>query len=107
MVNPYRGEVPLTVNGETHRMRLTLGALAELEGALGEGSLLALVERFESGRFSAQDLVLLLTAGLRGGGAVTAAEGLAEAEIAGGPIAAAKAGATLLRRTFSALGEGG
>ena len=47
MVNPYRGEVALEVDGQEHVLRLTLGVLAELETDLGAGSLLALVERFE------------------------------------------------------------
>ena len=48
-------------------MRLTLGALAGLEAALNEASLVALVERFEQGRFSSAD-VLAAWAGLVGGG---------------------------------------
>ena len=68
MVNPYRGEVALVVDGQTHVMRLTLGVLAELEEALNAGSLLALVERFEAGTFSTRELLALLAAGLRGGG---------------------------------------
>ena len=46
MVNPYRGEVLLILNGVSHVLKLTLGALAELEEALGTESLLDLVERF-------------------------------------------------------------
>ena len=64
MANPFRGEVELSVNGEAQVMRLSLGALAELEQSLGETSLVGLVERFESGAFSARDLVCLLSAGL-------------------------------------------
>ena len=47
MANPWRGDVTLVINGQQHVARLTLGALAELEDALDEGSLIALVERFE------------------------------------------------------------
>ena len=46
----------LEINGETHVLRLTLGALAELENALEEPSLIALVERFEGNRFSSRDV---------------------------------------------------
>ncbi|MEM8870627.1 MAG: gene transfer agent family protein [Pseudomonadota bacterium] len=95
MTNPYRGEVPLTVNGQARTMRLTLGALAELEQALGEDTLVGLVERFESGGFSAADLVTLLAAGLG-----ETRDVVANSEIDGGPLAAARAAATLLRVTF-------
>lgn len=104
-MNPYRGDVTLTLNGEAQVMRLTLGALAELEAALGEGSLLALVERFETGAFSAADLIALLLAGLRGGGMAIDRTALMAGSIEGGPIAAAKAGALLLKRAFSVADE--
>ena len=68
MANPWRGDVALVINGQHHVARLTLGALAELEDALEEGSLIALVERFEGNRFSSRDVLALLGAGLRGGG---------------------------------------
>ncbi len=105
MVNPYRGEVRLVLDGRAHVMRLTLGALAELEERLGAGSLVALVERFEQGRFSARDLLALLAAGLRGGGWQGDEEALARADIEGGPGAAARAAAQLLARAFG--GDGG
>ncbi len=62
------GAITARLNGKTYRLRLTLGALAELETALGADSLLALVERFERGRFTSRDLIRLITAGLRGAG---------------------------------------
>ncbi len=68
MVNPYRGEVLLELDGQEYVLRLSLGVLAELEESLGVGSLLALVERFENGEFSTRDLLALLAAGLKGGG---------------------------------------
>jgi hypothetical protein len=79
--------VALTINGEQRVMRLTLGALASLEAELGEASLLALVERFESSKFSTRDLLALVSAGLAGGGS-------------GLTMAAARAGAQLLARAF-------
>lgn len=84
MVNRYRGEVVLVLNGQTHVMRLTLGALAELEEALGSDSLLAMVQRFETGQFRARDVLALLVAGLRGGGWRGAPDELAQGEIQGG-----------------------
>lgn len=68
MGNPYRGDVALVVDGVTLPMRLTLGALAELEAGLQSDSLMALIERFEAGNFRTLDIVALLVAGLRAAG---------------------------------------
>ncbi|MBM1309789.1 gene transfer agent family protein [Sulfitobacter mediterraneus] len=100
MANRWRGEVALTVNGQRHLARLSLGALAALEETLEVGSLVALVERFETRAFSSRDVLALLGAGLRGGGAAISDADLAEAEIEGGPVAAAKVAAELLARAF-------
>ena len=102
MANPYAGEVALTIDGQARVLKLTLGALAELEAALEAESLVALVERFEAGSFSSRDVLALIAAGLRGGGNDVGAELLARAEIAGGPMAAARAAAELLARAFMA-----
>ncbi len=56
MANPYAGEVALMLNGERQVLKLTLGALAELEESLESRSLIALVERFEQGAFSTRDV---------------------------------------------------
>ncbi|MCP5074613.1 MAG: gene transfer agent family protein [Rhodobacteraceae bacterium] len=101
MTNPYRGEVSLLVNGVALPMRLTLGALAELEAGLESDSLQALIERFETGAFRAVDLIALLAAGLRGAGWPGDAAELAQADIGEGPIGAAKAAGRLLRLAFS------
>ncbi len=68
MANPHTGEVALTIDGTPCVLKLTLGALAELETALGADSLMALVQRFEGGAFSARDVMALILAGLHGGG---------------------------------------
>ena len=68
MVNRHRGETALLVAGETLPMRLTLGALAELENAFAVDSLPALGERFVEGRLSARDIIRIIAAGLRGAG---------------------------------------
>ncbi len=47
---------------------LTLGALAELEAAFGADDLVALAERFGTGRLKARDLIRIIGAGLRGAG---------------------------------------
>ncbi|MCE8006596.1 gene transfer agent family protein [Aestuariivita sp.] len=105
MTNPWRGEVALTINGEPHVLKLTLGALAALEARVEAGSLVALVERFEGGAFSSADVLALVHAGLLGGGAVISIQELGQADIAGGPMAAARAGAELLARAFIVPGE--
>ena len=100
MGNPWTGEVALVIDGEARVMKLTLGALAELEATLGDGSLVALVQRFEGGGFAARDVLALLAAGLRGGGHDLTAAELGHADIEGGPMAAARAAAELLARAF-------
>ncbi|PVA10590.1 hypothetical protein DC366_06715 [Pelagivirga sediminicola] len=100
MANPWAGEVALIINGERRVLKLTLGALAELEAGLAAGSLVDLVERFEAGGFSTRDVLALIVAGLRGGGWQGSAGDLIAAEIEGGPLAAARAAAELLARAF-------
>jgi len=102
MANPYAGEVALVIDGQRHVMKLTLGALAELEASLEGGSLVEMVERFERGAFSSRDVLRLIVAGLRGGGWRGQASDLLSAEIEGGAICAARAAAELLARAFMA-----
>ncbi|MDP5215942.1 gene transfer agent family protein [Ruegeria sp. 2205SS24-7] len=105
MANPWAGEVALVIDGERRVLKLTLGALAELEATLDSGSLVDLVQRFEGGAFSGRDVLALIVAGLRGGGADVTASDLLRAEIAGGPMGAAKAAAELIARAFMVPGE--
>ena len=100
MVNPHRGEVELVINGTPRAMRLTLGAMAELETRLECGSMIELAERFEAGRPGAAELMVLLEAGLRGAGSPVADAELADAEIEGGAVAALRAGMALLSAAF-------
>lgn len=65
-VNGARGEVLATLAGQARRLCLTLGALAEMETALGCDGLGGLAERMRS--LSAGDLLVVLGALLRGGG---------------------------------------
>lgn len=102
MANPFAGEVALVVDGERLICKLTLGALAELEASLGTGTLVDLVERFEGAAFSSRDVLALIVAGLRGGGWRGTVDDLLSAEIAGGPVGAAKVAAELLARAFAA-----
>jgi hypothetical protein len=87
--------------------KLTLGALAELEATLQEETLIGLVERFESGRFSARDVMAVVVAGLRGGGWSGTTEDLRSAQVGAGPMDAARAAAQMLSRAFSFGASGG
>lgn len=106
MANPWAGEVNLTLDGVPRRLKLTLGALAELEAELETGTLVDLASRFESNACSTRDVLALVVAGLRGGGWDGSARDLLTVEIAGGPLAAARAAAQLLARAFTIPGEG-
>ena len=100
--NPWAGEVFLVVDGQAYVCKLTLGALAELEAALGADTLVELVKRFESGGFSTRDVLALIVAGLRGGGWQGTARDMVGAQIEGGVVRAAEAAAQLLARAFAA-----
>jgi hypothetical protein len=106
MANPWAGEVAVTLDGVRQVCTLTLGALAELETVIESGSLLELVERFETGRFSTRDVLALIVAGLRGGGWSGTAADLRTVEIAGGPVEAARVAAMLLARAFAVPSDG-
>lgn len=100
MANARRGEIEAVIDGRPRVLCLTLGALAELETAFGVDDLVALAERFASGRLSALDLIRILGAGLRGAG-----EAIPDAEVAflaveGGALGAAEAVARLVAATF-------
>ncbi len=104
MANPWAGEAALVIDGQRRVLKLTLGALAELEAALEADTLVALVERFEKGAFSTRDVLALIVAGLRGGGWRGSAADLIAAEIEGGPVAAARVAGVLLARAFAVPG---
>ena len=73
-VNAARGEALATVAGRPRRLCLTLGALAEIEGALGLHGWEALSARLRA--LSPGDLLVVLAALLRGGGEGATAERL-------------------------------
>lgn len=106
MANPWTGEVALVVDGQRRICKLTLGALAELEAQLPEGSLLDLVTRLEQGGFSGRDVLAIIVAGLRGGGWPITAQDLLDADIEGGPLQAASVAAQLLARAFMPVADG-
>jgi hypothetical protein len=77
--NKARGEVLLRIDDRDVRLCVTLGALAELEAAFDVVSLAELGERL--GQLTAADLVTILAALTRGGGASLSAVELAAARI--------------------------
>jgi hypothetical protein len=81
MPNRRRGEVALQLGDTRYTLCLTLGALAESEEAFGVQDLMALTERFGTGRLSSRDLLTLLAIALRGGG-----HALSDAEVANLPL---------------------
>ena len=91
MANRRRGEVPLVIGPDHYTLCLTLGALAELEEALGARDLAGLAERFADGRLASRDLIALLGAALRGGGHTLDDTAVARLPLGGGiePIAQA------------------
>jgi len=102
MINRHRGETALLVDGEALPMRLTLGALAELEQAFSVDSLPALGERFAGGKLSARDITRILAAGLRGAGSSVSADQVAGLSFDGGLNGAIRAAIALLDATFGA-----
>lgn len=78
-MNGARGEARVRLAGEERTLCLTLGALAEIETALGATGLSGLADRMRV--LSARDLTAMLAALLRGGGETALAEDLASATI--------------------------
>lgn len=100
MANPWTGEVSLVIDGQSYDLRLTLGALAELEATLEAGSLVEIVQRFETGGYSSRDVLAIVKAGLRGGRADPQPDP-EHGVIEGGPMKAAQVAAQLLVRAFA------
>lgn len=88
-MNGVRGEVALLVDGTPRRLCLTLGALAEIEAALGCTRISELEVRLRA--LSAADLMRVVAALLRGGGESEAAGRIAAAQVAAGDAARAVA----------------
>ncbi|HEU5434746.1 MAG TPA: gene transfer agent family protein [Thermomicrobiales bacterium] len=100
MANKHRGEIAAELGGRQRTLVLTLGALAELESALGADDLVALAERFGSGRLSARDLTRIIGAGLRGAGEAVSDDEVAAMTVEGGAAGFAKIAAELIAATF-------
>lgn len=100
MVNRLRGEIEAELDGDRLTLCLTLGALAELEAALGAGDLMGLARRFEAGQLSATDAIKVIGAGLRGGGNDVDDAAVARMQVAGGATGFVAIVADLLSATF-------
>lgn len=101
LANPKRGEVALRLDGVEYRLRLTLGALAALETRLGCDTLAALIDRLASEAVTGSDIMVVLEAGLYGGG--YHGLNLADCVVEGGAKAAARAAQELI---WLGLGDG-
>jgi hypothetical protein len=100
MANRHRGEIEAELGGKKRTLVLTLGALAELEHAYGGEDLLALAQRFETGRISATDAARVIGAGLRGAGEAVSDEEVKAMTAEGGAAGFVKIVAELLKATF-------
>jgi hypothetical protein len=100
MANRHRGEIEAEIGGKKRTLVLTLGALAELESAFGAEDLVALTERFGSGRLKARDLTRIIACGLRGAGEAVSDEDVAQMTVEGGAQGFASIAADLITATF-------
>lgn len=105
MANRHRGEMEADIGGVTRKLVLTLGALAELEDAFGADDLVALTERFGSGRLKARDLIRIIAAGLRGAGEAVSDDDVAAMQIDGGAQGYVRIAAELIAITFGEASE--
>jgi Phage tail tube protein, GTA-gp10 len=101
MSNLHRGEIEAEIGGANRRLVLTLGALAELEAAFGADDLVALAERFGTGRLKACDLVRIIAAGLRGAGEAVSDDEVARMAVAGGATGYVRIAGELIAATFA------
>ena len=106
MPNIYRGEIAAGLGGRDRTLVLTLGALAELESAFGASDLMALAERFGTGRLSARDLVRIIAAGLRGAGEAISDDEVAALTVDGGAAGYVRVAADLIAATFDSAPVG-
>ncbi|MBL0371075.1 gene transfer agent family protein [Rhizobium sp. KVB221] len=98
--NRRRGEIEAIIDGERRILCLTLGALAELETALGVDNIADLAARFATGRIGTSAIIAIVAAGLRGGGNITVDEDVADMCVDGGIEGAVRLAARLLAAAF-------
>jgi Phage tail tube protein, GTA-gp10 len=101
LANLHRGEIDAELSGARYTLCLTLGALAELEHAYGGADLIAIAEKFETGRVGATDAIRVIGCALRGGGHDVRDEEVAKMTIDGGAAGFLSLVAKLLTATFT------
>jgi hypothetical protein len=103
MANRVRGEVETLIDGRRYTLCLTLGALAELEAALGADDLVGLADRFSTGKLRAMDAVRVIGAALRGAGNDIDDQAVARMRFENGAIGVASLMAELVAVTFGTV----
>jgi hypothetical protein len=101
MANAHRGEIEAELSGRRYTLCLTLGALAEIEHAYGGEDLIAVAQRFETGRIGASDAIRVIGAGLRGAGNAVSDEEVAAMQVEGGAAGYLAIVVRLLKATFA------
>lgn len=107
MPNLHRGEIEAEIGGTRRKLVLTLQSLAELEAAFGAEDLVALAERFGSGRMRARDLVRIIAAGIRGAGEAVTDDAVARMSVPDGAAGYVRIAGALIQATFGVEGEAG
>jgi len=100
MANRHRGEIDAVLDGKSWTLCLTLGALAELEGKFEVDNIGDLINRFSSGKFSAGQLLAIISLGLKGGGHTITEMDVAQMRADGGATGFVEIAAKLLTATF-------
>lgn len=100
MANRHRGDVDLDLGGDQMPLRLTLGALAEIEAVFGATGLVDLGERLKLGQIGARDLIVILGAAARGAGGTLSDRAFANQVTAAAVPACVDALAQLFAQTF-------
>ena len=103
MANRRRGEVDLILDGKIYQLCLTFGALAELEDSMKLDNISQIGQRFSSGKVRSADLIKILGAGLRGGGADISDEMAASMRCDGGASVLTAVLVELLQLTFNPI----
>jgi hypothetical protein len=101
MANRHRGEIEAELSGQRYVLCLTLGALAEIEHAYGGEDLIAIAQRFESGKIAASDAIRVIGAGLRGAGNQVTDADVAQMTAEGGAAGFLAIVVRLLQATFA------
>lgn len=67
MTNPHRGEVNVSLAGQTYKTKLNLDAIARVETQLGR-SIVKVAQRLAEGDMTTNEIAIILHKAIRGGG---------------------------------------